>query len=66
VGDAVMPLDTSWNFLSRRRAEVPDFAHAIESDAPSPGEFRDALRQQFDFTVLARCKVHLDEPDFAE
>jgi hypothetical protein len=61
-----MPLDTNWHFLSSCGAEVPDFAHAIESDAPTRSEFGDTLRQQLDFAVLVGCNVDVNEHDLAE
>jgi hypothetical protein len=54
------------DFLPRRRSEVLDLAHPIESDAPSSIEFGDARRQQFDFAVIVRCNINIDEHDLAE
>jgi hypothetical protein len=61
-----MSLDIDDDFPSRRGAEVLDFAPPVESDTPSPSQFGDTLRQQFDFAVIVRCNVDIDEYDLAE
>jgi hypothetical protein len=48
---AVMSPDTGDDFLSRRRAEVPDIAPPVENGAPSPSSLSDwgliSMCQQF-------------------
>jgi hypothetical protein len=54
------------DFLSRRGAEILDFAPPVESNAPSPGKFGYTLRQEFDLAVIVRCNVDINEHDLAE
>jgi hypothetical protein len=61
-----MSLEIGSDFLSRRRAEVFDFVHPVESGAPSPSEFGDTLRQPLDFAIVVRWSVDIDEHDLAE
>jgi hypothetical protein len=61
-----MSLDIGDDFPSRRRAKVLDVAHPVESDTPSLGEFGYTLRQRFNFAVIVRCNVDIDERDLAE
>jgi hypothetical protein len=51
---AVLSLEVGDDFLSCRRAEVPDSPRPVKSGAPSPAEFGNIFRQELDFAVVVR------------